>query len=74
MMKTYFFLFSLSVLRFSADAQNKIKVACIGASITYGATIENREQNSYPAQLQKMLGNNYQVTNYGVSGTTMLKN
>jgi len=54
-------------------AQKPVKVACIGASITYGATIENREQNSYPAQLQKMLGDSYEVTNYGVSGTTLLR-
>ncbi len=74
MIKTYFLIFGLLVLQLYAIAQNKIKVACIGASITYGATIENREQNCYPAQLQKMLGDNYQVTNYGVSGTTLLKN
>jgi len=73
MLKLYFFITGLFVLQLSANGQNKIKVACIGASITYGATIENREQNSYPAQLQKMLGHNYQVTNYGVSGTTLLK-
>jgi lysophospholipase L1-like esterase len=54
-------------------AQKPVKVACIGASITYGARIENREQNSYPAQLQKMLGDSYNVTNYGVSGTTLLR-
>jgi lysophospholipase L1-like esterase/pimeloyl-ACP methyl ester carboxylesterase len=74
MAKIYLFIFGLFVLQLSATGQNKIRVACIGASITYGATIENREHNSYPAQLQKMLGNNYQVINYGVSGTTLLKN
>jgi lysophospholipase L1-like esterase len=73
MVKSYFFVIGLFVLQVSANAQNKLKVACIGASITYGAKIENREQNSYPAQLQHMLGNNYEVTNYGVSGTTLLK-
>ncbi|MDB4902945.1 MAG: hypothetical protein JWQ63_2226 [Mucilaginibacter sp.] len=73
MVKSHFFIVGLLFLQFSANAQNKIKVACIGASITYGARIDNREQNSYPAQLQKMLGNNYEVTNYGVSGTTLLK-
>jgi lysophospholipase L1-like esterase len=73
MAKVYLFIFGLFVLQLTANAQNTIKVACIGASITYGATIENREQNSYPAQLQKMLGDKYQVTNYGVSGTTLLK-
>ena len=53
---------------------SQIKVACVGNSITYGATIENREQNSYPAQLGKMLGPEWIVNNYGVSGTTLLKN
>jgi lysophospholipase L1-like esterase len=66
--------FLLLILSSDIVAQNKpVKVACIGASITYGATIANREQNCYPAQLQTMLGNNYVVTNYGVSGTTMLR-
>lgn len=55
------------------NAQDKIKVACIGASITYGARISDREQNSYPAQLQKILGDKYAVSNYGVSGCTMLR-
>jgi lysophospholipase L1-like esterase len=71
----YIFLVFAIYLGFTARAQpgSKIKVACIGASITYGAMIENREQNSYPAQLQKMLGSNYDVANYGVSGTTLLR-
>lgn len=50
-----------------------IKVACVGNSITYGAGIANREQNSYPAQLQSYLGNGYEVKNFGVSGRTLLK-
>lgn len=54
-------------------SKNKVKVACIGASITYGARITDREHNSYPAQLQQLLGNQYTVINYGVSGSTMLK-
>jgi lysophospholipase L1-like esterase/dienelactone hydrolase len=63
------------LISYNLHAQNngKIKVACIGASITYGATIPNREQNCYPAQLQKMLGKGYVVTSYGVSGTTLLR-
>jgi len=73
-MKSILLIFSFIVLSRDIFAQNKlIKVACVGASITYGATIPNREQNSYPAQLQKMLGHNYLVANYGVSGTTMLR-
>lgn len=37
-------------------AQKKIKVACVGNSITYGYTLPDRETNAYPAKLQKMLG------------------
>lgn len=54
-------------------AQGKsLKVACLGNSITYGASIPNREQNSYPAQLQAYLGDTYEVKNFGVSGSTLL--
>lgn len=49
------------------------KVACIGASITYGHGIDQREQNSFPAQLQQLLGKEYTVSNYGVNGTTLLR-
>lgn len=56
----------------TAYAQKKIKVACVGNSVTYGAGIENREVNSYPAQLQRMLGEDYEVMNFGKNGATLL--
>lgn len=56
----------------SASAQ-KVRVACIGNSITYGHGIEDREHDTYPAQLQKLLGNEFDVRNFGVSGTTAQK-
>ena len=46
----------------------QIKVACVGDSITYGHGIENWEKNNYPAQLQKLLGEDYHVANFGSSG------
>ena len=49
-----------------------IKVACAGNSITYGYTLQNRETESYPAQLQQMLGDKYTVGNFGKSGATLL--
>lgn len=55
------------------SAQAITKVACVGASITYGAFIEDREHNSFPGQLQSLLGDKYQVLNFGVNGCTMLK-
>jgi lysophospholipase L1-like esterase len=50
------------------------RITCIGASITYGATLKDPETQSYPAQLQKLLGDNYVVSNFGVSSATMLRN
>lgn len=46
----------------------KIKVACVGNSITYGTGIKDREHFSYPVQLQKMLGDKYEVGNFGKPG------
>ena len=49
----------------------KIKVACVGDSITWGSHIKNRNVDSYPAQLQKLLGDAYTVCNFGCKGRTM---
>lgn len=46
----------------------QIRVACVGDSITYGHGIANWPENNYPAVLQKLLGEDYLVNNYGVSG------
>jgi lysophospholipase L1-like esterase len=60
-------------LFFSLLNYAQIKVTCIGASITEGACIENPKENSYPGQLQSLLGKKYKVSNFGVSSSTMLK-
>jgi lysophospholipase L1-like esterase len=54
-----------------ADAQAKIKVACVGDSITAGVGTKD-PKNRYPAQLATLLGEAYEVKNYGNSGSTML--
>lgn len=51
----------------------KIKIACIGNSITYGAFLPDRLTQSYPARLQQLLGDGYEVGNFGVNGATLLK-
>lgn len=56
-----------------AMLQEPIKIATVGNSITYGSKVANREKNSYPAQLQELLGDSYEVRNFGVSGRTLLK-
>jgi acetyl esterase/lipase len=49
-----------------------IRVACIGNSITDGHGIDMRTAYGYPALLQKKLGKDYWVKNFGVSARTML--
>ncbi|MBN8821912.1 MULTISPECIES: GDSL-type esterase/lipase family protein [unclassified Spirosoma] len=63
----------LLVLSIEIHAQKVIRIACVGNSITYGAGLTHREQNSFPAQLQYLLGSGYTVMNFGVSGRTVLR-
>ena len=53
-----------------APAQ-KIKVACIGDSITEGAGSTDSITKSYPAILQTLLGPGYEVRNFGSGGATL---
>ena len=55
------------------DYNERIRIACVGDSITYGAGIKDRQNNNYPLILGKALGQNFDVRNFGVSGATMLK-
>ncbi|HJO08797.1 MAG TPA: GDSL-type esterase/lipase family protein [Verrucomicrobiota bacterium] len=50
-----------------------IRIACVGDSITYGASIKNRANNNYPVVLGRSLGDKFEVHNFGVSGATLLK-
>jgi lysophospholipase L1-like esterase len=47
-----------------------VRVACIGDSITEGAGTNGR---TYPIQLQELLGDEWKVGNFGVSGRTLLR-
>ena len=62
--------FGLTHIPFIPELPNKdqIKVACVGDSVTYGYGLANWEENSYPAVLQNMLGDDYNVMNFGMSG------
>lgn len=65
----------LSLLFFFASsllASPRIKVACVGNSITYGTGLADPSTQSYPAQLQKLLGETYEVGNFGKPGATLL--
>ena len=64
---TFLFLLLVSVAIFG---QPKIKVACIGNSITFGYGL--KPEQAYPVQLQQLLGDKYEVHNYGISARTLL--
>src|SRR4051812_45583234 len=55
-------------------AHTPVRVACVGDSITFGHRVPDPEHNSYPAQLAAMLGDKWEVRNFGVNGATALKN
>ena len=50
-----------------------MRVACVGNSVTYGVGVKDRATEAYPAQLQRMLGDGYEVGSFGHSGTTLLR-
>jgi lysophospholipase L1-like esterase len=73
----YLLLLGFTIVSASADsppttAPTPIRVACIGDSITEGYGADPGK--SYPSQLQPLLGNGYQVKNFGLGGRTLLKN
>lgn len=78
----YYFIFAALLFAFillprfgdgGGKEKKKIKVACIGDSITFGARLENPEKDSYPARLQGLLGERYLVENFGVGSCTLIR-
>jgi len=52
-----------------AKYSEPVKVACVGDSITQGS---GSNGNPYPKQLQALLGEKWNVGNFGVSGRTLM--
>jgi lysophospholipase L1-like esterase len=61
-------------------APGQLAVGCIGDSITAGANLPANtslfvnKNNSFPSQLQVLLGDGYKVTNLGACGSDMIRN
>ncbi len=59
---------------FSLSAKQKpMRVACIGNSITYGTGLQDPKKDSYPSQLQRLLGEDYVVGNFGKPSARLLR-
>ncbi len=63
---------NMTAAKKKTKATQPIRVACVGNSITYGTGIADREHDSYPSQLQRMLGDKYKVGNFGKPGASLL--
>ncbi|HCS53055.1 sulfatase-like hydrolase/transferase [Rubinisphaera sp.] len=55
-----------------AKEASPIRVACLGDSITAGARVDAKTE-SYPARLQVLLGENFEVRNFGIGGATLIR-
>jgi acyl-CoA thioesterase I len=63
----------LLLLAFTSSlSAGQVRVACIGDSITFGHGL--KPEQTYPAHLQSILGNDWIIKNFGAGGTTVLVN
>ncbi len=68
-------LMAIAALAVASSAEAK-RVACVGASNTYGYGLADRETECYPAQLAEVLqafDPTWEVCNFGVNGTCVLQ-
>jgi lysophospholipase L1-like esterase len=72
MKKQILVIISVVALVLSACQSEPVRVACVGDSITFGHGINDREHDAYPGLLSTMLGEKYDVRNFGVSGSTTM--
>ncbi len=62
----------ITLFYLSPEQTSPIRVACVGDSITSGSGTQDRSQDSYPAQLARMLGKDWDVKNFGANDTSIL--
>ncbi|MGA0060154.1 MAG: GDSL-type esterase/lipase family protein [Planctomycetota bacterium] len=65
--------FPLALALCPALAPAQTRVACLGDSITFGAQLEDREREAWPVRLGVLLGEGFDVRNFGVGGRTLLR-
>ncbi|MBN2435087.1 MAG: hypothetical protein JXK07_07455 [Spirochaetes bacterium] len=56
-----------------SGGDGKVKVACLGASNTRGYQIGDTSKNAFPGQIQALAGEKWDVRNFGVGGTCVLR-
>jgi len=66
---------TLCLMGLSVNAAGVMRVACVGDSDTFGQNLPDRQQNHYPAQLERILkqvDGRWETRNFGVSGARVL--
>lgn len=51
--------------------EGKKRIACVGDSITFGHGVRGKTEETWEYYLNEILGDTYQVVNYGASGRTL---
>ena len=57
----------------NVNESTPLRVACVGDSNTVGTGLSNPERDSYPSQLSGMLGEGWEVQNFGIKSATLMK-
>lgn len=70
---SHFVLKYLVIPRSPKVEPGKTHIACIGDSITFGAGVGGKTNQTWEYFLNEILGDKYQVLNYGISGRTLQK-
>jgi len=60
----------IAIFAFVPAVFSAVKIACVGDSITFGYGIADRNANNYPKFLGELLGDDFEVRNFGNSGKT----
>lgn len=72
-MKKLFLAAALLPMMLGCTQERDVRVACVGDSITEGFGIEWQSKYGYPTRLAEVLGEGYEVMNFGRSATTMMR-
>ncbi len=71
-MKNLFLGLIFCLLAISCKKEPKVRIACVGDSITSGYMLENIERDCYPSALQRLVGDTCEVRNFGIAQRTLL--
>ena len=57
----------------NVNENTPLRVACVGDSNTVGTGLSNPLKDSYPSQLSGILGEGWEVQNFGIKSATLMK-